>query len=127
MSTTTDAATFTFPSGATVDLPAGMTLCRTAGDSVTEDVSRFVVVGVTPAGRQVLSHFSCAAYTRAAHVHSMREAVAKLRARADQLEDRGLTFKAGNLRRLAGEQEAEHAAAIADWAADPAPCTCPEG
>jgi hypothetical protein len=126
MSTTTDATTFVFPSGATVDLPAGMLPC-TRPATVTEDVGRYVVVGVTPAGRQVWSHFSCAAYTRAAHVHSMREAIAKLRARADQLERRRLTIKAGNLRRHIADQEAAHAAAIADWAADPAPCTCPAG
>ncbi|MFG3287320.1 hypothetical protein ACGF3G_00660 [Streptomyces sp. NPDC048179] len=126
MTTTADAVTFTFPSGATVDLPAGMTPCRTAGDSVTEDVSRFVTVGVTPAGREVRSHFSCAAYTRAAHLYSMREAVAKVRARAAGLDARGLTIKAANLRGHLAATEAEHAAAIADWTADPAPCTCPE-
>jgi predicted protein tyrosine phosphatase len=127
MSTTADAVTFTFPSGATVDLPAGMIPCRTAGDAVTEDTSRYAVAGVTPAGRRVWSYYSCAAYTRAAHMLAMREAVAKVRARADQFEERHLTLKARKTRRNADWMEAQHAKAIADWAADPAPCTCPEG
>ncbi|MHB9861922.1 hypothetical protein [Streptomyces sp. YIM S03343] len=117
---------FTFPSGTTVDLPAGMIPCAHP-EAVTYNIGRYVPVGVTPAGRQVLSGFSCGAYGRAAHVLGMREADAELRARADVLERRGLTIKAGNLRRLADEAEAKHAAIAAAWAADPAPCTCPQG
>ncbi|MFD0035558.1 hypothetical protein ACFVJK_46795 [Streptomyces sp. NPDC127172] len=132
MSTATDSATstfpagrtFTFPAGATVDLPAGLSLCESP-ETVTYDVSRYVTVGITPAGRRVLSSYSCAAYTRAAHVLTMREAVARVRARADDLERRRFTIKAGNLRAAADRDEAEHDAAIADWSADPAPCTCP--
>jgi hypothetical protein len=102
-----------------------MSPCRTAGSLVTEDISRYVVVGVTPAGREVRSHFSCAAYTRAAHVLTMRTAVARTRARAEDLERRRYTIKAANLRAAADRDQAEHDAAIADWSADPAPCTCP--
>lgn len=120
---TTTTATFTFPSGDTVDLPAGMTVCTTP-DVVTYDANRYICVGTTPGGRRVWSHFSCAAYTRAAHVFEMGLADAKLRARADELEADGMTIKAGNVRRTADERKAEYDVAITDWAADPAPCTC---
>jgi hypothetical protein len=126
MSTTTNTTTFTFPSGATVSLPAGMAVCQNAG-AVTEDVSRYEPAGVTAAGRQVWSHYSCAAYARAADVYAMRAAVAKVRARADELERRGFTIKPANLRAAADRDDAEHDAAIADWTADPAPCGCQPG
>jgi hypothetical protein len=126
MNTTTRTVTFTFPSGATVSLPAGMTACQNAG-VVTEDVSRYEPVGITPAGRRVWSHYSCAAYARAADVYAMRAAVAKVRARADELERRGFTIKAANLRAAADRDDAAHDAAIADWTTDPAPCGCPPG
>jgi hypothetical protein len=124
MSTTTNTTTFTFPSGATVSLPVGMAVCQNPS-AVTEDVSRYEPAGITPAGRQVWSHYSCAAYARAAHVYDMRGAVAKVRARADELERRGYTIKAANLRAAADRDDAAHDAAIAEWSADPAPCNCP--
>ncbi|MFD0393405.1 hypothetical protein ACFQ3Z_16365 [Streptomyces nogalater] len=95
-------------------------------EAVTYDGSRYILVGTTPAGREIRSSYSCAAYSRAVDVHSMRAAVAKVRARAKQYEERDLTLKAQKARRNADWMEARHAVAIADWAADPAPCSCPE-
>jgi hypothetical protein len=123
--TDTPTSTFTFPSGTTVELPAGMSRCATP-EVVTYDCMRYVCVGTTPAGRKIWSHFSCAAYARAGHVFEMLQADAKLRARINDLTARGLTIKAGNLRRHTDEQKAQCDAAIADWTADPAPCTCPQ-
>lgn len=122
---TNPSATFTFPSGETVDLPSGMTACRTAGNLVTVDVNRFAAVGRTPAGREVRSHFSCAAYARAGNIYDMRASVERLRVRADDLERGGFITEASNLRAVADRHEASDKVAVAEWAADPAPCTCP--
>ncbi|RPE39795.1 hypothetical protein EDD90_2813 [Streptomyces sp. Ag109_O5-1] len=122
-STNQPGETFTFPTGTTMELPAGMLPCLKP-DTVTHDTGRFIPVGTTPAGRTVFSHYSCAAYTRAAHMHDMQQANAKLRTRAAELEAQGLTIKAGNLRTHAARREDEFALIFAEWADDPAPCTC---
>jgi hypothetical protein len=118
-----NATTLTFPSGATVDLPEGITPC-VSPEGVTYDCSRSVPVGTTPAGQVVFSGFSCAAYAYASTIYSMRTTVAEDRARADKLAARGRTWHAGNLRRNADEREARDNRIIARMAADPAPCTC---
>lgn len=118
------AQTFTFPSGTTVDLPAGMTPCASAGDRVTEDRRRFRMVGVTPAGNEVWSYFTCAAYARAAHMQEARADIARLRTRAEHLATER-PDDAARLRDTADRTEQMNAAAWADWASDPAPCTCP--
>ncbi|MFI0934614.1 hypothetical protein ACH4RG_23190 [Streptomyces sp. NPDC021019] len=114
--------TFTFPSGTTVDLPEGMTLCRQP-ETVTFDCARVVPVGDTPAGRRVFSSFSCAAYARAADVHSKRRDVAE--------REHGLNTAARNRRRVTHlvEHLAHHRRVLdrmlTAYADDPAPCTCP--
>jgi hypothetical protein len=118
-----NATTLTFPSGATVDLPEGITPC-TNPEGVTYDCSRSVPVGTTPAGQVVFSGFSCGAYAYASTIYSMRKTVAEDRASADKLAARGRTWQAGNLRRNADEREARDNRIIARMAADPAPCTC---
>ncbi|WP_284576753.1 hypothetical protein [Streptomyces sp. 2P-4] len=113
--------TFTFPSGTTVDLPAGMTLCRTP-DAVTYDCLRVIPVGTTPAGRRVFSSFSCAAYSRAADVLDQRREVAE--------RDEYVRRAAAKGRPTGRLQESrDHHARILDrmlkeYAEDPAPCTC---
>ncbi|MFF3096783.1 hypothetical protein [Streptomyces cyaneofuscatus] len=114
--------TFTFPSGTTVDLPEGMTLCQQP-DAVTFDCARLVPVGETPAGRQVFSSFSCAAYARAATVHSKRQDIGE--------RERGLATATRKGRRTAQLTEfLNHhrrvlARMVTEYASDPAPCTCP--
>ncbi|MFZ4266578.1 hypothetical protein [Streptomyces arboris] len=114
--------TFTFPSGTTVDLPTGMTLCRQP-ETVTFDCARVVPVGDTPAGRRVFSSFSCAAYARAASVHSRREEIS--------VRERSLSAMARTGRRAArlAEDLDRHrqvlARTLTAYATDPAPCTCP--
>jgi hypothetical protein len=115
--------TLTFPSGDTVELPDGMLPCTTP-EAVTRDPRRYTRVGTTASGRPILSAYSCAAYDRAHAVLSMRRAVARKRARADELEADGLTIKARKLRGEADRQEAAHGVIIRAWAAYPAPCTC---
>jgi hypothetical protein len=121
--TTTDHATqtFTFPSGTVVELPQGMTLCKSP-QHVTHDVARVVPVGTTPAGRRVFSSFSCAAYTRASDIFDKRRQV-------DDWE--GVVARVAAKGRNTARQQAdlEHHRRILDrmlteYAADPAPCTC---
>ncbi|MFK0063387.1 hypothetical protein ACIQTN_29680 [Streptomyces werraensis] len=113
--------TLTFPSGTTVDLPDGMALCQSP-DTVTYDCGRVVPVATTPAGRQVLSSFSCAAYARAADVLDQRREVAE--------RERYVTRAAAKGRRTDRLEEArDHHARVLDlmlteYATDPAPCTC---
>jgi hypothetical protein len=121
--TDTPTSTFTFPSGTTVELPAGMSHCLKP-ETVTYDVGRYIPVGTTESGRVVLSSYSCAAYTRAAHIHDMQQADAKMHARAQALEARGLTIKAANLRAELTRREQQHSWAVREWTGDPAPCTC---
>ncbi|MFI7278485.1 hypothetical protein [Streptomyces sp. NPDC049879] len=113
--------TFTFPSGSTVELPAGMTLCQTP-DAVTFDCARVVPVGTTPAGRAVFSSFSCAAYARAADVFSKRGDLAE--------RERGLSIAEAKGRRTGPlvDALAHHRRVLVrmltEYATDPAPCTC---
>lgn len=115
--------TFTFPSGATIELPDGIPPCERP-DTVTYDCRRFIPVGLTAGGRPVLSSHSCAAYARAASVFTLHEEVAKERARAGRLERQGKTWQAGNLRKWVADREARNARLIAAMVADPVPCTC---
>lgn len=115
--------TFTFPSGTTVDLPDGLPLCERP-ETVTYDIGRSIPVGLTRSGTPVFSGFSCAAYTTIGSIHDMVQDVTEDRKRADALEVRGKTWRAGNLRRNAAEREARNERLIARYLADPAPCTC---
>lgn len=121
---TTNTYTYTLNSGETVELPNGITPCNTPA-AVTQDVGRFRVVGTTRSGRSVWSSYSCAAYTRAAHTRAMRAAVAKMRDRASELVILGYTVKAQKLRAEASRREVANDWQVGEWAADPAPCTCP--
>ena len=113
--------TFTFPSGSTVELPAGMTVCQTP-DAVTYDCARYVSVGQTPAGRTVFSSSSCAAYTRAASIYDYRRDIADRERGLAAAQARGrrtgplvdaLTYHRRNLARM-----------LTEYTTDPAPCTC---
>ena len=113
--------TFTFPSGTTVELPAGMTLCRNP-DTVTFDCLRSAPVGATPSGRRVFSSFSCAAYALAAAVLNQRREVAE---REECLRRAAATGRWTE--RL--EDFRDHHSRILDrmlteYAQDPAPCIC---
>ncbi|GHA94364.1 hypothetical protein [Streptomyces chryseus] len=113
--------TLTFPSGTTVDLPQGMTVCQSP-ETVTYDCARVVPVGTTPAGRSVFTSFSCAAYSRAADVLDQRREVAE-RERYVQLA----ASKGRRTDRL--EEYRDHHRRVldrtlAEYASDPAPCTC---
>ncbi|MFB8402167.1 hypothetical protein [Streptomyces sp. NPDC055912] len=113
--------TFTFPSGTTVGLPQGMTVCQTP-EAVTYDCTRVVPVGRTAAGQPVVTAFSCAAYSRAADVLDQRKEVAERERyvalaaakgrRTDRLED----YRDHHRRVLART--------LAEYVSDPAPCTC---
>ncbi|MEU9033795.1 hypothetical protein AB0D45_02605 [Streptomyces sp. NPDC048352] len=113
--------TFTFPSGATVELPQGMTVCQSP-QTVTYDCARVVPVAKTPAGRSVFTSFSCAAYSRAADVLSQRKEVAE--------RERYVHLAASRGRRTDRlEEYRDHHARVldrtlAEYARDPAPCTC---
>lgn len=115
--------TFTFPSGATVEVPEGLPLCQ-RGDSVTYNIGRSIPVGLTASGQPVFSGFSCAAYSAIGSLYTLRQEVAKDRERAARLEARGKTWQAGNLRRNAADREARNDRLIARAIADPAPCSC---
>jgi hypothetical protein len=115
--------TFTFPSGATVEAPDGLPLCERP-ETVTEDVGRSILVGLTRSDRPVFSTFSCAAYAALGRLFTMRGDVAYDRRRAERLEARGRTWQAGNVRRHADEREARNERLLARMVADPAPCTC---
>jgi hypothetical protein len=113
--------TFAFPSGTTVELPNGMPLCQTP-DAVTYDCLRVVSVGQTPAGRKVFSSHSCAAYSRAADIWSLREHIAQRERGLATAIRKGrrtghLTDALDHHRRILARMEAE-------YASDPAPCTC---
>ncbi|GGW99888.1 hypothetical protein [Streptomyces chryseus] len=113
--------TFTFSSGTTVELPQGMTTCQSP-EAVTYDCSRVLPVGKTPAGRSVVTAFSCAAYSRAADVLDQHREVAE-RERYVQLA----ASKGRRTDRL--EENRDHHRRVldrtlAEYVSDPAPCTC---
>ncbi|MEU5900421.1 hypothetical protein [Streptomyces venezuelae] len=111
----------TFPSGAIVELPAGMPVCQ-APDSVTYDCSRVIPVGTTAAGNKVISSFSCAAYARAAWVLGKHRDIAE--------RENGLHLAQTSGRHTAKLREhlAFHhrilARTLTTYVTDPAPCTC---
>ncbi|MBT2492368.1 hypothetical protein J7E96_28430 [Streptomyces sp. ISL-96] len=113
--------TFTFPSGTTVELPQGMTVCQSPV-TVTYDCARVVPVAKTPAGRSVFTSFSCAAYSRAADVLDQRKEVAE--------RERYVHIAASKGRRTDRLTEyLEHhrqvlAWTLAEYESDPAPCSC---
>lgn len=114
-------STFTFPSGVTVDLPEGMTLCESP-DAVTYDCHAFTQVATTPAGLDIFTSHSCAAYARAADVFDQRREVAE---REEYV--RRAAAKGRRTDRL--ESARDHHARLltrmlTEYAADPAPCTC---
>jgi hypothetical protein len=102
--------TFTFPSGATVDLPEGLPLCQDP-----ETGSRHLYMA-GPA--------TCWAYRVAGEVYTMRETIAADRKRVEVLRRRGRTWNAGNLQRNADERETRDARLLSAWVADAHPCSC---
>ncbi|MDI9836258.1 hypothetical protein [Streptomyces sp. KAU_LT] len=113
--------TFTFPSGATVGLPEGMTLCQSPS-TVTYDVARMAPVATTPAGRQVFTSHSCAAYARAADVYARRREVAERERYVDLARARGR--RTDRLQELRDHHARLLDRTLAEYATDPAPCTC---
>lgn len=112
---------FTFPSGTTVELPEGMTVCQSP-QTVAYDCARVVPVAKTTAGRSVFTSFSCAAYARAGDVLDQRREVAE-RERYVQLA----ASKGRRTERLTEYLEHHRrvlARMLAEYASDPAPCTC---
>ncbi|WP_128378532.1 hypothetical protein [Streptomyces cavernae] len=115
--------TFTFPSGATVDVPEGLPLCERP-DEVTYDCGRFIPVGLARSGKPVFSGFSCAAYCALGSIYDMRQQVEEDRKRASVLQVRGRKWRARNLLLIADDRAARSKRIIASLVADPAPCTC---
>jgi hypothetical protein len=114
---------FTFPSGATVEVPDGLPVCERP-ESVTYDCRRSIPVGLTSSGRAVFSGFSCAAYTALGAIYQMRKGVADDRARVVKLMARGRTWNANNLQRHITEREARNERIVAGFVANAAPCSC---
>ncbi|MEV0016653.1 hypothetical protein [Streptomyces tendae] len=113
--------TLTFPSGTTVDLPDGMALCQSPA-TVTYDCARVVPVATTRAGRQVVSSYSCAAYARAADVLAKHREVAEREQYVTRAAARGR--RTDRLEELRDHHARVLDRTLAEYATDPAPCTC---
>ncbi|MFE6405148.1 hypothetical protein [Streptomyces alboflavus] len=99
--------TFTFPTGATVELPDAMPTCHAPqADAEKEPVW-------------------CPAYTVATEIYGRRENIADGRRHAELLRAKGLGWKAAFLARNTDRSEERLVLLIGKWIAERPLCTCP--